>query len=853
MNVIRVHTFWCLMVFLSEAYISSSHNAQPITKEEKKELREEAKEMFYHAYNSYMLHAYPADELMPLSCKGRYRGSEQSRGDIDEAIGKLAALVQSFAVRLTLKPLSFNSFVLFNCFIFSLTLVDTMDTLAILGDLDEFEKAVKLASNITFARDVIVSVFETNIRMVGGLLSGHILASYMQDRLGRLRWYRGELLNLAKELGYRLLPAFNTSTGLPYAKVNLLHGLPQELLAGCRETCTACAGTMILEFGALSRLTGEPIFEEKARRALDALWHLRHRASDLVGTVLNIHNGDWVRRDSGVGAGIDSYYEYLLKGYILLGEDKYLNRFNRHYQAVMKYVSQGPLLIDVHMHRPHTNARNFMDALLAFWPGLQVLKGDIKPAIETHEVLYQVMQRHNFIPEAFTTDFQVHWGQHPLRPEFLESTYLLYHATGDPYYLEVGKKVLKSLQIHARVPCGFAAVSDVRTGVHEDRMDSFVLAETFKYLYLLFAEPEELLLDLDQFIFTTEAHLLPLSLARLSNVTAIPVPEGKEDSFLYDVIEEDDLTCPNIHFLFPEDSEKFASRIREPLQHLVEDVFPPSRMPIKRRLRASQFQAANQEHLKLLQEMGISIMVLPDGRVQLSHTAANAKNPEAAHEGLLFMQEMVDISATSGPESVPKMVSWTVSLGEGVIALDGVEAGPAHFGHEIKEGEIVSGQAVLVEPFHVCSDIQNNGELIGKIAVMERGNCMFVDKARRVEKAGAIGGIVVDNVSGTSSATSPMFAMSGDGTNDVNIPLLFLFETEGQKLLSAIAHSSSLEVMLSAKLPHLSAKKETVKELVVDQDAAAIGEIPGPAEDKTIQAMRQSVKRHLEEKIQEET
>lgn len=102
----------------------------------------------------------------------------------------------------------------------------------------------------------------------------------------------------------------------------------------------------------------------------------------------------------------------------------------------MKYVSQGPMLLDVHMHRPNTNSKNFMDALLAFWPGLQVyiincyikknlfvhltfliyltiflykvLKGDIKPAVETHEMLYQVMQRHNFIPEAFTTDFQVH-------------------------------------------------------------------------------------------------------------------------------------------------------------------------------------------------------------------------------------------------------------------------------------------------------------------------------------------------------------------------------------------------------------------------------------------------------------
>lgn len=54
------------------------------------------------------------------------------------------------------------------------------------------------------------------------------------------------------------------------------------------------------------------------------------------------------------------------------GDEKYLGRFNKHYQAVMKYVSQGPMLLDVHMHRPNTNSKNFMDALLAFWPGLQV-------------------------------------------------------------------------------------------------------------------------------------------------------------------------------------------------------------------------------------------------------------------------------------------------------------------------------------------------------------------------------------------------------------------------------------------------------------------------------------------------
>ena len=60
--------------------------------------------------------------------------------------------------------------------------------------------------------------------------------------------------------------------------------------------------------------------------------------------------------------------------------------------------------------------------------------------------------------KAFTSDFQVHWGQHLLRPEFIESTYFLYRATLDPYYLQVGEKVLRSLQKHARVTCGYASI-----------------------------------------------------------------------------------------------------------------------------------------------------------------------------------------------------------------------------------------------------------------------------------------------------------------------------------------------------------------------------------------------------------
>jgi len=86
--------------------------------------------------------------------------------------------------------------------------------------------------------------------------------------------------------------------------------------------------------------------QEKAHRAMDELWKMRHRSSDLMGTVLNIHSGDWVRRDSGVGAGIDSYYEYCLKAYILLGDERYLGRFNKvcHFMTCM--IFSNPVWYD---------------------------------------------------------------------------------------------------------------------------------------------------------------------------------------------------------------------------------------------------------------------------------------------------------------------------------------------------------------------------------------------------------------------------------------------------------------------------------------------------------------------------
>uniref|UniRef100_A0A4W2H101 alpha-1,2-Mannosidase n=1 Tax=Bos indicus x Bos taurus TaxID=30522 RepID=A0A4W2H101_BOBOX len=755
-------------------------------------------------------HAYPADELMPLTCRGRIRGQEPSRGDVDDALGK-----------------------------FSLTLIDSLDTLVVLNKTKEFEDAVrKVLRDVNLDNDVVVSVFETNIRVLGGLLGGHSLAIMLKEKGEYMQWYNDELLQMAKQLGYKLLPAFNTTSGLPYPRINLKFGIrkPEARTGTETDTCTACAGTLILEFAALSRFTGATIFEEYARKALDFLWEKRQRSSNLVGVTINIHTGDWVRKDSGVGAGIDSYYEYLLKAYVLLGDDSFLERFNTHYDAIMRYISQPPLLLDVHIHKPMLNARTWMDALLAFFPGLQVLKGDIRPAIETHEMLYQVIKKHNFLPEAFTTDFRVHWAQHPLRPEFAESTYFLYKATGDPYYLEVGKTLIENLNKYARVPCGFAAMKDVRTGSHEDRMDSFFLAEMFKYLYLLFADKEDIIFDIEDYIFTTEAHLLPLWLSTTNQRVS-----KKNTTSEYTELDDSnfDWTCPNTQILFPNDP-LYAQSIREPLKNVVDKSCPRGiirveeslRSGAKPPLRARDFMATNPEHLEILKKMGVSLIHLKDGRVQLVQHAIQAASSIDAEDGLRFMQEMIELSSQQQKEQQlpPRAVQIVSHPFFGRVVLT---AGPAQFGPDLSKHKETRGFVASSKPYNGCSELTNPEAVMGKIALIQRGQCMFAEKARNIQNAGAIGGIVIDDNEGSSSDTAPLFQMAGDGkdTDDITIPMLFLFSKEGGIILDAIREYEEVEVLLSDKAKDRDPEMENEEQPSSENDSQSAEQIASRSQE----------------------
>ncbi|CAJ1070871.1 ER degradation-enhancing alpha-mannosidase-like protein 3 isoform X2 [Xyrichtys novacula] len=787
--------------------------SQSMTPEEKIAIRDQIVEMFDHAYGSYMKYAYPADELMPLSCRGRVRGQEPNRGDIDDSLGK-----------------------------FSLTLIDTLDTLVVLNKLDEFEDAVRKAvRDVRLDNDVVVSVFETNIRVLGGLLGAHVMADLLRQRGERMQWYQDELLHMAKELGHRLLPAFNTTSGLPYPKVNLRYGVlnPLSRTGTESDTCTACAGTMILEFAALSRLSGESVFEENARKALDVLWDRRQRGSDLVGTVINIHNEEWVRRDSGVGAGIDSYYEYLMKAYILLGDNVFLERFNTHYSAIMKYISQPPLLLNVHMHNPTVSVRSWMDSLLAFFPGLQVLRGDLKPAIETHEMLYQVTKQHKFLPEAFTTEFRVHWGQHLLRPEFAESTYYLYKATGDPYYLRVGQSIVEKLNAYARVPCGFAAVQDVRTGTHEDRMDSFFLAEMFKYLYLLFSEKSQLPINIDDYIFTTEAHLLPVSLS----TTKPPCPGNNTETV--PVSQEEDLfthSCPSLETLFP-NNPSFAKTIRDGYKYLTGVGRAAHPLPVRE--IELPLHDNGMEPVEFLRSMGISL-------TPLNEVIVGDRNGQKIHKGMYRVKLVAELSQTPEEEEVVPHAVQLISppfLGRTVLT-----AGPAKFGMDLtKQEHGVKGSILKASPYTACGPIENAEELRGHIALALRGDCMFAAKARQLQEAGAIGVIFIDHREGSNSEETPLFQMVGDGdsTDDITLPLVFVFSFEGAVLTAALEEHKNVDVLLLPKERQLGQDKtEKPIGMNIKLRLAEEGELDGAGRGPTLEFVLE--KEHLLLKEEEE-
>lgn len=242
-------------------------------------------------------------------------------------------------------------------------------------------------------------VFEANIRMLGGLLSAHLIAKDPVFGMENEE-YDDELLWMARDLAGRLLPAFeNTPCGIPHPRVNLRNGVPRN---GRNDTCTAGAGTLILEFGALSRLTDDPIFEAVARRALFALWDLRDTNTGLVGSTIDMQTCKWLDESSGLGAGIDSFYEYIYKAYVLFGQKEYAGLVKDAFSAVFKQMKKPnlPVFANVNM-RTGMPVNSWVDSLQAYASGMLSTSGHMQEAIVHHAAFYSVWNKYGGIPERY--------------------------------------------------------------------------------------------------------------------------------------------------------------------------------------------------------------------------------------------------------------------------------------------------------------------------------------------------------------------------------------------------------------------------------------------------------------------
>jgi Glycosyl hydrolase family 47 len=374
-----------------------------------------------------------------------------------------------------------------------MTPVDSLDTLLLMGFDGEAEKAKTLiVDRLSFDKDISVKVFEVTIRLLGGLLSGYQMTGDPR------------LLHLADDLGTRLLPAFNTPTGMPYMFVNLRTGKTN----GARSN-PAEIGTLILEFGTLSKLTNKPVYFDKAKRALVELYKRRSKI-DLVGEEIDVETGAWAGKASHAGGGIDSYYEYLLKCSRLFGDKDCESMWQTSIRALNEHLADeapsGLWYGEVDMNTGKRTANEF-GALHAFLPAVLVLGGDIKRGRHLEESCFRMWTLRGIEPEVLNyRTMTIKEPGYQLRPEIIESAYYLRHSTHDDRYLRMGKTFFDSIVTHCRTDAGYTTLKSVVTMEKGDLMPSYFLAETMKYLYLLFAPDSAL--DLNKVVFNTEAHPL---------------------------------------------------------------------------------------------------------------------------------------------------------------------------------------------------------------------------------------------------------------------------------------------------------------------------------------------------------
>ncbi|XP_034942519.1 mannosyl-oligosaccharide alpha-1,2-mannosidase IA [Chelonus insularis] len=359
-----------------------------------------------------------------------------------------------------------------------------------------------------------------NIRFMGSLLTNYALTGDVMFK------------DKAAELGKRMLPAFETDTGIPKSLINLHTGAIRNYgWAGSSCSILSEIGTMHLEFSYLSDITGNPVFREKVERVRQKLKDAV-KPKGLYPNYIHPQTGKWGSHHMSLGALGDSFYEYLLKAWIQSGGEDVEARemYEEAIAAVVKHMVfrslEGLLyLSDLRFDKPdHKMGHLACFAGGMFALGAKTIKNEksneymeiAKNITNTCHESYdrtatklgpEVFHFKNNIQAKAITNGEKYYI---LRPETFESYFILWRLTKDPKYREWGWKAVEALERHCHVEGGFTGISNVDSldPDKDDVQQSYFLAETLKYLYLLFSDDN--LISLDEWVFNSEAHMLPI-------------------------------------------------------------------------------------------------------------------------------------------------------------------------------------------------------------------------------------------------------------------------------------------------------------------------------------------------------
>ncbi|PSS29750.1 hypothetical protein PHLCEN_2v2898 [Hermanssonia centrifuga] len=476
-----------------------------------KERANRVKDAFVTAYLAYEQNAYPHDELLP-----------GTNGHADRLNG------------------------------WGATTVDGIDTMVLMGLHEMSNKTVQHVAQLTFDRDQSVQFFETVIRYLGGFLSAYALTK------------NPVFLARADDLGRKLLPAFNTPSGLPTFGVNPLTGQTRSGWMG-NVAILSEMGSCQMEYRYLAHLTGRPEYVRVVDHVTEHMRQHEERGG-LFPTTYDLNSGDAKGNSYSVGSLADSAYEYLIKLWLMTDrtESKYLDMYLKSTEAIMNdllYLSPArQLLFVTDAYRNNMAPTKDFQHLSCFIAGVFALGAVTIPNVDPRHawvaeglahtcwITYadsqtglgpeRVMFRNGGtkwvdevtaweragkvggVPPGVNQTAPIHEGEdmeytpsdhrYLLRPETIESFYILWRTTGDSKWRDRGWAMFDAIETHTKTANAYASISNVYNipTKKENDMPSWFFAETLKYAYLLFTDED--LIPLNQWVFNTEAHPFPI-------------------------------------------------------------------------------------------------------------------------------------------------------------------------------------------------------------------------------------------------------------------------------------------------------------------------------------------------------